>query len=135
MGEPVRIFDMAHDMIRLSGLEPGRDVDVVITGLRPGEKLYEELWYPEEDVARTTQDKLLVVRRRPDIDYVTLLPMFTELERLAMIRERPCLIQLLRKAVPEYQPMTGELLARRTILVADDDALMRDSIEGVLKET
>ena len=44
MGEPVRIIDLAHDMIRLSGLEPERDIPVVITGIRPGEKLHEGLF-------------------------------------------------------------------------------------------
>jgi PleD family two-component response regulator len=130
----VRIYDMAHDMIRLSGLEPGQDIDVAITGLRPGEKLFEELWYREEDVGPTEQDKLLVARRPADTPYITLLPHLTELEELAMVRERLSLVQLLRKVVPEYEPLTSELLVRRKILVADDDVLVRDGIERVLKE-
>jgi FlaA1/EpsC-like NDP-sugar epimerase len=48
MGEPVRIMDLAEDLIRLSGLEPGRDIDVKVTGVRPGEKLYEELFWDFE---------------------------------------------------------------------------------------
>jgi FlaA1/EpsC-like NDP-sugar epimerase len=44
MGQPVRILDLAEDLIRLSGLEPGKDIEIVITGIRPGEKLSEDLW-------------------------------------------------------------------------------------------
>jgi FlaA1/EpsC-like NDP-sugar epimerase len=58
MGEPRRILDVACDMIRLSGLEPGRDIKVVFTGLRPGEKLHEELVRPEEKVFPTGYSKL-----------------------------------------------------------------------------
>ena len=62
MGTPVKIADMARDLIRLSGLDPDTDIAITFTGLRPGEKLTEELWYPDEHVAPTVQDKLLVVR-------------------------------------------------------------------------
>jgi len=58
MGEPVRIIDLAHDMIRLSGKEPGRDVPVEIIGVRPGEKLHEELWAEGEDAVATANPKI-----------------------------------------------------------------------------
>jgi len=62
MGEPVKIVDLARDLIRLSGLEVGRDVSIVFTGLRPGEKLTEELFGEAEDVQPTAHDKVFVVR-------------------------------------------------------------------------
>jgi FlaA1/EpsC-like NDP-sugar epimerase len=60
MGQPVRLLDLAHDMIRLSGLEVGRDIEVKITGIRPGEKLFEELFLPGETYVRTSSDKIFV---------------------------------------------------------------------------
>ena len=65
MGDPVRIIDLAHDMIRLSGLEPERDIPVVISGIRPGEKLHEGLFEDTEEVERTHHEKLLRARRAP----------------------------------------------------------------------
>lgn len=62
MGEPIRIMDLAQDLIRLSGLEVGRDIDIEITGLRPGEKLFEELFVPGELYERTVREKIFVAR-------------------------------------------------------------------------
>ncbi len=60
MGKPVRIYDLARDLIKLSGLEPGKDIEIRITGLRPGEKLYEELVQLSEKVDPTTHDKIFI---------------------------------------------------------------------------
>ena len=62
MGEPVKIYDMAINLIKLSGLEPGVDIQVKITGLRPGEKLYEELLMDEEGLTQTAHNKIHVAR-------------------------------------------------------------------------
>ena len=61
MGTPVKIADMARDLIRLSGKEPDEDIEVVYTGLRPGEKLYEELITQGENILRTEHDKIMVI--------------------------------------------------------------------------
>lgn len=63
MGKPVRIDDLARNMIRLSGFEPERDIQIVYTGLRPGEKLYEELLLDEEGIKKT--DNALIYIAKP----------------------------------------------------------------------
>ena len=65
MGKPVKILELAENMIRLSGLEPYRDVDIIETGLRPGEKLYEELLIKTEELDRTDNDMIFVERDEP----------------------------------------------------------------------
>jgi FlaA1/EpsC-like NDP-sugar epimerase len=62
MGEPVRVLDLARDLIRLSGLVEGQDVEIRFTGMRPGEKLYEELFFDEESAVRTEHPKVLRAR-------------------------------------------------------------------------
>lgn len=60
MGKPVKIYDLAVDLIKLSGLEPNRDIKIKITGLRPGEKLYEELLMSEEGLKSTGHNKIYI---------------------------------------------------------------------------
>lgn len=60
MGKPVKIYNLATDLIKLSGLKPGEDIKIEITGLRPGEKLYEELLMDEEGLRKTTHDKIFI---------------------------------------------------------------------------
>ncbi|HEY9826312.1 MAG TPA: polysaccharide biosynthesis protein, partial [Stenomitos sp.] len=62
MGQPVKIVDLAKDLIRLSGYEVGKDIDIVFSGMRPGEKLFEELLVPGENYEPTSHEKLLVVK-------------------------------------------------------------------------
>lgn len=65
MGSPVKIYDLATDMIRLSGYEPGRDIKIEITGLRPGEKCFEELVQADESVDTTSHEKIFVMKSEP----------------------------------------------------------------------
>jgi FlaA1/EpsC-like NDP-sugar epimerase len=81
MGLPVRIVDLAHNMIRLSGKEPGRDIQVEFIGARPGEKLHEELWGNGEDAVATRHSKILRCATRP-VDPSWLEDELAELERL-----------------------------------------------------
>jgi FlaA1/EpsC-like NDP-sugar epimerase len=81
MGEPVRIVDLAQNMIRLSGKEPDTDIRIEFVGARPGEKLHEELWGDGEDVVDTLHPKISCARR-PEIDSAWLEQELTELERM-----------------------------------------------------
>jgi FlaA1/EpsC-like NDP-sugar epimerase len=81
MGQPVKIVDLANNMIRLSGKEPGRDVKVEFIGVRPGEKLHEELWGDGEQVVPTSHAKILRCAGRP-VDPAWLEEELAELERL-----------------------------------------------------
>jgi FlaA1/EpsC-like NDP-sugar epimerase len=64
MGQPVKISFLAEQMVRLSGKEPYRDVDIVYTGIRPGEKLFEELFHEQENLGKTVHPKILLARHR-----------------------------------------------------------------------
>src|SRR6185436_17213956 len=81
MGEPVSIVELAKNMIQLSGKEPDRDVAIEFTGVRPGEKLHEELWGNGETVGKTQHAKILAVTR-PPIDAAWLEDALGDLERL-----------------------------------------------------
>lgn len=78
MGKPIKILDLAESMIRLSGLEPYRDIDIVETGLRPGEKLYEELLSASEERDKTENSMIFIERDKP-------LPWNTIEEKLALL--------------------------------------------------
>jgi FlaA1/EpsC-like NDP-sugar epimerase len=104
MGEPVRIVDLARDLIRLSGRESG-DVDIVFTGLRPGEKLSEELIGAGEDVVPTGHEKIMVLRAH-GADAPPDEALLLELESAAKTRDAQAIKTLLRRLVPEYAPAT-----------------------------
>jgi FlaA1/EpsC-like NDP-sugar epimerase len=82
MGKPVRIVDLAHNMIRLSGKEPERDIPIEFIGVRPGEKLHEDLWGEGEAAVPTSHPKILRAACRP-VDPAWLEEELAELERLA----------------------------------------------------
>lgn len=83
MGEPIRTADLAEKMIRLRGLEPGRDIQIVYTGLRPGESLHEELTTGNEKLLSTHHAKISVVQNRPNVDPRELVAKIQELARNA----------------------------------------------------
>ena len=108
MGEPVKIVELARDLIRLSGMNPDRDIEIVFTGMRPGEKLFEELAVDEENVDKTKHPKIFVGRFRPySIDVVE--RSLTELHRITEQNDRATLVRAIQALVPEYQPPENSL--------------------------
>lgn len=107
MGQPVRIVDLAEQLIRLSDQEPGRDVEVVFTGLRPGEKLVEELHTEHDEVQDTAHPRIKVVR---SADSSALRQGWLEdLADAAGRRDTAAVMTLVREAVPEYTPSRAAL--------------------------
>lgn len=102
MGEPVRILDLAKDLIRLAGLEPYRDIDIVFTGIRPGEKLFEELLTAEEGTEASRHEKIWVAKG------AQVPPGFSQLleELYGLARQGDGLLvrQALKRLVPSYRP-------------------------------
>lgn len=99
MGKPVKINDMAEDLIRLHGLIPGRDIKIVYTGLRPGEKLYEELLTSEEGTTSTKHKKIFKARIQP-LDEADLKQ---SLQTLQKTTDRQILLQTLKHMIPTYK--------------------------------
>ena len=102
MGMPVKIADLAKKMIRLSGLEPGIDIQIEYTGLRPGEKLYEELLNDEELVKPTSHDKIMIAKVR-EYDYDEILSRFDVLIDLANRNQDYLVVRTMKEIVPEYK--------------------------------
>jgi FlaA1/EpsC-like NDP-sugar epimerase len=102
MGEPVRILDLARNMIRLSGLEPDKDIEIRFVGLRPGEKLFEELLIASENILPTYHEKIKIFSGSQQV----LRPMnrwMAELRANIASRDRDAIISSLVEIVPEYQ--------------------------------
>jgi FlaA1/EpsC-like NDP-sugar epimerase len=109
MGEDVKIDDLARNMIRLAGLEPGTDVNIVYTGLRPGEKLVEELRLQGEGLTGTSHDKIRVLQGGR-VDFLQMCGWLDELSALVESRNVHGLVKTLKSLVPEYCP-SEEILA------------------------
>ena len=106
MGEPVKIVDLARDLIRLSGLTPDEDIKIIFTGLRPGEKLAEELYQDHENYLPTAHEKILRVTTTtvPPEELLKAVDLLYDLARLGKLQEALALIAHL---VPEYRSPSG----------------------------
>jgi FlaA1/EpsC-like NDP-sugar epimerase len=102
MGEPVRILDLAEKMIKLSGLKPYLDIDIVITGLRPGEKLYEELLTSSSKVLPTYHDKICI-SKVPTYSYDHMVNFHIELGVQVENRDEIGIVSLLKEYIPEFK--------------------------------
>ena len=106
MGEPVKILDLAENMIRLSGFVPYEDIDIEFTGLRPGEKLYEELLMAEEGL-KETEHSLIHIGKPLAFDEEEFLQELNELKKIVK-QEPEAIRRRVQKIVPTYQPKNME---------------------------
>ncbi len=125
MGEPVKILDLAKKMIRLTGLQPGKDIELKFTGLRPGEKLFEELLNKEEEVIPTDNKKILRAKViEYDFDHVN-----NAIEHLIVLASKNQDIDVVRqmkRIVPEY-------ISNNSIYESMDEQRQTGSLYGALK--
>jgi FlaA1/EpsC-like NDP-sugar epimerase len=118
MGEPVKISELAENLIRLSGLEPYKDIEIVFTGLRPGEKLYEELFNYWEELLPTSHNKIMKLNgTNPDPGLI--ISAINDLEKLVMTHDKKGVIAKLKEIVPSYKESYCHKL---------------DSLEGVIEK-
>ncbi|HWB24552.1 MAG TPA: nucleoside-diphosphate sugar epimerase/dehydratase [Chitinophagaceae bacterium] len=101
MGEPVKILDLAKKMIRLKGFEPGKDIEIIFTGLRPGEKLFEELLNKEEEVM-PTPNKKIVIAKTIEQDYKKISAEINILLTIAADFNDTDVVRQMKRIVPEY---------------------------------
>ena len=105
MGKPIRIYDLAHNMIKLSGLRPDIDIEIIETGLRPGEKLYEELLIKTEELDKTDNDLIFIEHDKP----LSRAEVDEKLERLKAVVELakdniadPEITRVMKEVVPTF---------------------------------
>ena len=110
MGKPVRIMDLARKMIRLSGLEPGKDIEIQVTGLRPGEKLFEEVLDPGENTIPTHHPKILHARVKP-YGHAEVLRQLEALHALSSRGDETALVAKMKEIIPEYKSRNSRFCA------------------------
>ncbi len=115
MGKPVKITYLAEQMIRLSGKEPGKDIEIIYTGLRPGEKLFEELFHESENLSATPHEKVLLANYR-EVDWKFMSKNLDEVASKCATYDEEGLYELVKIFVPEMKPtlMKEESLASRS---------------------
>jgi FlaA1/EpsC-like NDP-sugar epimerase len=111
MGDPVKILDLAQDLIRLHGFEPDKDIKIRFTGIRPGEKLYEELFSAREQMAATKHDRIYITKRDQDLHFNSIETIDTIFAKNAFLN-RNDVVKLISQVLPEYhttkKSSTGE---------------------------
>jgi FlaA1/EpsC-like NDP-sugar epimerase len=104
MGKPVKIVEVATNLIKLHGLEPGRDVEIIYSGIRPGEKLHETLFLASETYQRTKHEKIFVANNKQVQNVKTLEEDVSRLIYLAKQMQTQAVIEQIQAILPEYQP-------------------------------
>jgi len=131
MGEPVKILDLAEMLIRLSGYEPYKDIDIIFVGLRPGEKLYEELLMAEEGL-ETTSNKKIFIGKPIDIDPEYLFNCLNILKTAADANDVEALIASLHELVPGFK--TAQQNNNEVISDSVNNPLLPETPTGIPKQ-
>ncbi len=122
MGEPVRIVDLAQDLVELSGLELGRDIDIVFTGVRPGEKLHEELFVPGEVYQRTAHQKIFVIDNANGFVPTRINQALVQLESAVRTNDAAACLETLADLLPRYHPWPVPIEAQPAIELSNRPA-------------
>lgn len=109
MGEPVKILTLAKKLIRQAGLEPDRDIEIVFTGLRNGEKLHEELYWVGEGIIPTTNKKIMMLKPNGGMDRAAFSDKLMALRELTELDDRSGVIVFLKEIVPEAEIVSREI--------------------------
>lgn len=102
MGEPVKIVDLAERMIKLSGLKPNVDIKIIYTGLRPGEKLYEEL-LSDDTITVPTHNEKILISKDPTLGYDNIDAYCSSIVKAALRKEKMEVVRILKQIVPEFK--------------------------------
>ena len=110
MGEPVRITDLAYHMIELAGYTPNKDIKIEYTGLRPGEKLYEEVLANEENTCPTSHGRIRIANVR-EMAYDSTCEIVSQLEEMALNVDIDNMVRLIKQSIPEYKSENSKFKA------------------------
>jgi FlaA1/EpsC-like NDP-sugar epimerase len=133
MGKPVKIVDLAKELIRLSGYEVNKDIDIVFTGLRPGEKLFEELFIKGEEYEPTEHEKLLIVKNASQIIPQSLNMIVESLCQAAIKNDGNSILFLLEQVVPGYKPKYSGNNRSSTSINSENLAKLHENILTTVK--
>jgi len=134
MGEPVKIADLARNLILLSGLQPGRDIEIQYTGLRPGEKMFEELNLQDEHLIPTSHTKIRSYVSRRDMDLKQIKALLQRLQQIAEKQDVANLVLLLKDLIPDYNPASELLKAALSIKQSHASPVMIQAANGQSKD-
>jgi FlaA1/EpsC-like NDP-sugar epimerase len=127
MGDPVKIKDLAYKLIKLSGLVPGKDVKIEYTGLRPGEKLYEELLITDDSDQEKTEIDKIFVEKPIYVSEETLFSSIYQLEKAAHNLDKKKVLELMELLLPSYR-VTSNAVEEK-----DVEEIVEEEVEEMLK--
>jgi FlaA1/EpsC-like NDP-sugar epimerase len=128
MGKPVKILDLVHHMISLAGFVPGEDIEIRFTGLRPGEKLCEEVRFDAEDIVKSSHPKIRIFKGQ-QLPFEFMTAWIVELQHLLWKDNAAAVVEHMKKLVPEFRPETA-VPAAEQIAAAPDGASRPNLIQA-----